>query len=62
MSTPMHCPGFETHKELKSFTCKCPKCGKDLEIFSDEFDRPHKCPGCKEPVDFAQCAIDAGTP
>jgi hypothetical protein len=58
MSTPMHCPGFESHKNLKSFMCKCPECGKQLEIFSDEFDKAHKCPGCKAPVDFSQCSIE----
>ncbi len=58
-STPQHCPGFEAHKDLKSFNCKCPKCDKEIEIFSDEFDKPHKCPGCKEPVDFTQCSISA---
>ena len=44
MSTPQHCPGFEQFKGLKSFICKCPTCGKKVEIFSDEFDKPHKCP------------------
>ena len=43
MTTPMHCPGFEAHKMLKSFLCKCPNCGKENEIFSDEFDKPHAC-------------------
>ena len=57
-STPKHCPGFESNKNLQSFTCKCPKCGKEAEIFSDEFDRPHKCKGCKEPIDFSQCSIE----
>ncbi len=57
--TPRHCPGLEEHKNLQSFTCKCPKCDAQLEIFSDEFDKPHKCPECKEPVDFSQCSIEA---
>lgn len=60
MSTPMHCPGFEANKALSSFICKCPKCGTELEIFSDEFDRPHKCKACKEPIDFSKCSIEAG--
>lgn len=59
MSTPMHCPGLEANKNLSSFSCKCPECGKTIEIFSDEFDRPHKCSGCKEPVDFTKCTIEA---
>jgi uncharacterized protein (DUF983 family) len=57
-STPMHCPGFQAHKNLTSFTCKCPSCGKEIEIFSDEFDRPHKCRSCKEEVDFTKCSIE----
>ncbi len=59
MNTPQHCPGLEFHKELKSFNCKCPKCGGVKEIFSDEFDRPHNCPKCKEPIDFTQCKIES---
>jgi hypothetical protein len=58
-TTPMHCPGLQAHKNLSSFTCKCPNCGKEIEIFSDEFDRPHKCRGCKEEVDFTKCSIEA---
>ena len=60
MSTPMHCPGFQAHKNLTSFTCKCPNCGKEKEIFSDEFDRPHTCSGCGQPIDFTVCSIEAG--
>ena len=36
MSTPQHCPGYEQFKNLKSFTCKCPGCSQEVEIFSDE--------------------------
>ena len=57
VSTPQHCPGYASFKNLKSFTCKCPKCGAEKEIFSDEFDRPHNCSGCNEPIDFTQCAL-----
>jgi hypothetical protein len=46
MTTPRHCPGFEQFKSLKAFTCKCPNCGKEKEIFSDEFDRKHVCSEC----------------
>jgi uncharacterized protein (DUF983 family) len=60
MSTPMHCPGFEANKNLTSFTCKCPNCGKEKEIFSDEFDRPHTCSGCGKEMDFTVCSIEAG--
>jgi uncharacterized protein (DUF983 family) len=60
MTTPQHCPGFESHKHLKSFICKCPACGEEKEIFSDEFNKEHKCAGCGKPIDFAQCTLDAG--
>jgi hypothetical protein len=59
MTTPAHCPGFEAHKSLSSFTCKCPNCGKEAEIFSDEFDKTHMCKGCKQEIDFTQCKIEA---
>lgn len=61
MSTPQHCPGFEQFKGLKSFICKCPTCGKEIEIFSDEFDKPHKCPACQEQIDFTQCQLDGAS-
>jgi hypothetical protein len=57
-STPQHCPGYANFKTLKSFTCKCPKCGNIKEIFSDEFDRPHTCSKCDEPIDFSQCQLE----
>ncbi|MBW1680910.1 MAG: hypothetical protein JRF59_16010 [Deltaproteobacteria bacterium] len=59
MSTPQHCPGFHDLKHLKSFVCKCPNCGKEKEIFSDEFDRPHRCSGCNEEIDFSKCTPEA---
>jgi len=59
MSTPQHCPGYAAFKNLKSFICKCPECGTEKEIFSDEFDRPHTCSGCGKPIDFHQCTLDA---
>jgi len=58
MSTPQHCPGFSQFKHLKSFICKCPGCGQEKEIFSDEFDRNHVCANCKEEIDFAQCTLE----
>jgi transcription initiation factor IIE alpha subunit len=59
MSTPKHCPGFEAHKDLKAFVCKCPNCQTEKEIFSDEFDREHTCPKCGEKIDFSKCTIEA---
>ncbi len=58
-STPAHCPGFQELKHLSSFICTCPECGEEVEIFSDEFDSPHNCPGCGKPIDFTRCAINA---
>ncbi len=57
-STPKHCPGFDDFKNLKSFMCKCPECGAQVEIFSDEFDKSHVCPKCKKPIDFTQCTLE----
>jgi uncharacterized protein (DUF983 family) len=59
MTTPRHCPGFEGLKNLKSFVCKCPNCGKEKEIFSDEFDRSHTCNGCGQEIDFTQCSLES---
>jgi uncharacterized protein (DUF983 family) len=56
--TPQHCPGFESHKHLKSFICTCPECGEEKEIFSDEFDKTHTCAACGKPIDFSQCRLD----
>lgn len=63
ISIPRHCPGFQELRNLKSFTCQCNHCGEPLEIFSDEFDRPHYCAGCGQQIDFAQCVLEgaAGT-
>jgi hypothetical protein len=60
MSTPQHCPGFEQMKELKSFICQCPNCGKEAEIFSDEFNKTHVCKGCRKEIDFTKCTLRAG--
>lgn len=59
MTTPKHCPGFENFKHLSSFTCRCPDCGKEKEIFSDEFDQTHVCDSCGKKIDFTQCSLDA---
>jgi uncharacterized protein (DUF983 family) len=56
-TTPQHCPGYANFKSLKSFTCNCPKCGSEKEIFSDEFDRAHKCGKCGDPIDFTLCQL-----
>jgi CO dehydrogenase/acetyl-CoA synthase beta subunit len=57
VSTPQHCPGYADFKNLKALVCKCSKCGKEKEIFSDEFDRPHTCNGCGEAINFDECEV-----
>ena len=59
MSTPQHCPGFNDIKNLQSFICKCPGCGLEKEIFSDEFNRSHTCTGCNQEIDFTQCTLES---
>ncbi len=59
MWTPKHCPGFEDFKNLESFMCNCPECGKPAEIFSDEFDKPRTCKGCGKQIDFSKCSLQA---
>ncbi len=56
-TTPQHCPGYANFKSLKSFVCKCQKCGAEKEIFSDEFDRPHRCGSCGTAIDFTSCTL-----
>ncbi len=58
-TTPAHCPGFQQFRNLTAFTCNCPECGREKEIFSDEFDRAHVCKGCGKPIDFTRCSLDA---
>ena len=58
MSTPQHCPGFQDFKNLKTFTCRCPECGEEKEIFSDEFNREHVCGKCGKKIDFSQCTLE----
>ena len=60
MTTPQHCPGFEKFRNLKSFICKCPECGEEKEIFSDEFDKTHTCKQCGKVIDFSRCELAGG--
>jgi uncharacterized protein (DUF983 family) len=60
MSTPQHCPGYESFKNLKSFICKCHECGESKEIFSDEFNKNHTCSKCGKAIDFNQCTLEGG--
>ena len=59
MNTPAHCPGFENFRNLSSFVCRCPGCGKEKEIFSDEFNKSHICAECQKEIDFSRCTLDA---
>lgn len=61
MTTPQHCPGFEHFKALESFLCRCPECGEDKEIFSDEFSREHHCSRCGKQIDFTRCKLDSSS-
>jgi uncharacterized protein (DUF983 family) len=59
MTTPQHCPGHEQFKNLSSFYCRCPNCGKEHEIFSDELSRKHTCKSCGRDIDFSKCELYA---
>jgi ribosomal protein S27E len=59
MTSSTHCPGFNDLQNLKAFVCKCPDCGKEKEIFSDEVNRPHKCSGCGKELDISKCTVEA---
>jgi ribosomal protein S27E len=53
-----HCPGFESNKSLSEVKIKCPDCGQEFEIFSDELGKSIKCSGCSTAVDTAACKVD----
>jgi ribosomal protein S27E len=46
-----HCPGFEANKSITAVTVKCPECGQEKEIFSDEMDKKVTCSGCGKTFD-----------
>jgi DNA-directed RNA polymerase subunit RPC12/RpoP len=54
--TNQHCPGFESNKSLNAVKLRCPDCGKEVEVFSDEMDKVVKCPKCGKKVDPKTCA------
>ena len=58
MYKPRDCPGFEKLKHLSSFSCRCPNCKQEVEIFSDEFDKEHRCKSCGEKIDFSKCELE----
>jgi hypothetical protein len=55
MTAPQHCPGFEQLRNLEYFICKCPECGENIEVFSDELNRKHICPACGKQIDCMKC-------
>ena len=55
--TDQHCPGFEANKTLNEVKVKCPECGKEWEIFSDEADKKTKCSACGAVVDPKTCRV-----
>lgn len=50
-----HCPGFESNKTLNEIKVKCPKCGVEFEVFSDELEKKAKCASCGEAFDAKKC-------
>ena len=52
-----HCPGFESNKSLAEVKVKCPECGKEFEVFSDEIEKKAKCPECGASVDAKTCQV-----
>lgn len=55
--TDTHCPGFESNKSLSEVKLKCPECGHEWEVFSDEMKETAKCPSCGVNVDTASCKV-----
>lgn len=53
-----HCPGFESNKSLSEVKVKCPECGKEWEVFSDEVDKIVKCKECGASVDPKSCTVN----
>jgi ribosomal protein S27E len=53
--TNQHCPGFESNKTLNAVKVKCPECGKEVELFSDEMEKNAKCSACKATFDPKTC-------
>ena len=55
--TDQHCPGFETNKKMSEVKIKCPECGKEMGIFSDELEKLVKCSGCGVKIDPKTCTV-----
>lgn len=53
-----HCPGFESNKSLAEVKVKCPDCGNEQEIFSDEVGKQVKCDSCSSVFDSAKGQVE----
>lgn len=53
-----HCPGFESNKSLDEIQTKCPDCGKEKELFSDEMDKKVTCAACGTTYNPAACKVE----
>lgn len=47
-----HCPGDDPMKKRFPESFECPKCGAEVEIWSDE--ESGKCSGCKEVINRSE--------
>lgn len=56
-NSDQHCPGFESNKSLNEVKLKCPECGNEFEIFSDEMEKMAKCTSCGAAVDPKKCSL-----
>ncbi len=52
-----HCPGFESNKTLSEVKVKCPECGNEWAVFSDELEKKVKCSACKASFDAKACKV-----
>jgi ribosomal protein S27E len=52
-----HCPGFESNKTLSEVKIKCPECGKEWAVFSDELEKNVKCSACKASFEAKACKV-----
>lgn len=56
-NSDQHCPGFESNKTLNEIKLKCPECGVEFEIFSDELEKTAKCAACGAAVEPKECRV-----
>lgn len=53
-----HCPGFESNKSLQEVKLKCPECGHEWDVFSDELKETVTCRGCGKTIETTKCRTD----